>query len=318
MKKIMCVILISVLGFSLAACAKKENPVVEEIDDEPEQKSDITWIIEPQKEFEDLRVLDYYYDSSSTRSSYLTFCEKGLWGIINDKFEVVVQPISAMPAFFCSGDIIHIETYDMYNITLSDGITVHGGGHGGSAQTIVYNLGDSRMYVYLSNESSSEIVLLSDYRGPLLEVMSFKYVEIFYNETWGSYDYEDKWLFGYCDRTGKILSDKQYEYAEEFHSGVAAVRSGGRWGYVDTRFNSVTGYIYQPCYGSFYYKGLMEEPFFAYSFTDGFAPVMSNAKYGVIDSAGNLILPCEYDKIVPLTGGRAIIKADGKWGIAKL
>ena len=46
---------------------------------------------------------------------------------------------------------------------------------------------------------------------------------------------DGKW--GYIDKSGKFVIDPQFDYAEGFSEGLAAVRSGdektGKWGFID-------------------------------------------------------------------------------------
>jgi len=40
----------------------------------------------------------------------------------------------------------------------------------------------------------------------------------------------DKW--GYIDKTGKFVIQPQFNYAQSFSEGLAAVKIGGKWGYI--------------------------------------------------------------------------------------
>lgn len=39
--------------------------------------------------------------------------------------------------------------------------------------------------------------------------------------------------FGYIDKTGKFIIRKQFDVAQPFSSGLAAVKMGRKWGYID-------------------------------------------------------------------------------------
>lgn len=93
-------------------------------------------------------------------------------------------------------------------------------------------------------------------------------------------------MFGYIDKTGKFVIDPIYDYAEKFSGGYAAVMQGdldeGKWGYIDTQGN----YLIEPKFQE------------ACSFTaDGYAVVMENGLYGIIDRTGKEIVPCKYDSL---------------------
>jgi len=38
---------------------------------------------------------------------------------------------------------------------------------------------------------------------------------------------------GYINRSGKIVIEPQFDWAEDFHMGLAAVEVGGKWGYIN-------------------------------------------------------------------------------------
>jgi hypothetical protein len=50
------------------------------------------------------------------------------------------------------------------------------------------------------------------------------------------------------------------------------------------------------------------------SFSEGFAHVMKNKKYGFIDKTGNEVYPCVYDNVWGFSHGRAQAVKDGKYG----
>ena len=319
MKKLFCLLLALALCFSLAGC-KKVKPFESNVTaEEDPAKSSITWIVDPIKEYDDVKALEYYYYTNDPYANYLTFQKNGLWGVMNDKLEVIVDARSTMPATMCSLGHIHVSiSGDFEEYSLFDGIDIVNGGHGGVSIQILYNVDDAVMYVAIGDESGMDAVPITEYEYALDNVLVFKHVRLYYNDEWMAYEYEDKWLYGYCDSDGNFLTDKQYAYASPFSSGVAAVMEDNRWAYIDTGFKAITGYIYQPCYGEEYYGGEYIEPFFTYNFVDGYGVCMSNAKYGIIDKTGAELLAFEYEKIVPLPDGRALIKIDGKWGIADL
>ncbi|MCS7150786.1 MAG: WG repeat-containing protein [Endomicrobia bacterium] len=42
---------------------------------------------------------------------------------------------------------------------------------------------------------------------------------------------ENKW--GFCDKNGNIVIDCKYDYADYFSEGLARVKLGDKWGYID-------------------------------------------------------------------------------------
>jgi hypothetical protein len=50
------------------------------------------------------------------------------------------------------------------------------------------------------------------------------------------------WRIGFIDKTGKIVIEPQFDLALDFDSGIASVKVGDRWGYIDTNGK----YIWNP------------------------------------------------------------------------
>lgn len=318
MKKLFCVFLTVLCCFSIASCKKEPFPINTTPKPPDNPDAGINWLVAPEKQFEDIQAMDFYYDTTNPQSQYLTFQKDGKWGVLNDKLEIVLDAKSDEPAFFCTMGHLHIQTNDNRADTkFEKGIEIVGG-HGSVSFIVVYNVNDGLIYGLSSSEEGAEVVLLSNYAYTLPNILPFEYVNLFYDDFLMSYSYESEFRFGYCDEAGNVLTQQDYDYAQPFTGGVAAVMQDGKWGYIDQNFQKITNYKYQPCFGATFYNGEARSPFFAYSMCDGYAPVMINAKYGVIDKNGEEVLPCTFDKILPMTGGRALIKYDGKWGIADL
>ena len=52
-----------------------------------------------------------------------------------------------------------------------------------------------------------------------------------------------------------------------------------------------------------------------YSFFEGFAPVEQNGKYGLVNTTGEVVVPCIYDDAGRFYRGFAKVRKDGKWSI---
>ncbi len=100
--------------------------------------------------------------------------------------------------------------------------------------------------------------------------------------------------YGYMDTSGKVVVKPQYDYAEDFSEGLAAVKAGDfsdgtakvllesdkgdRWGFI----NKQGELIIEPQYEK------------ADDFSDGLAYVLYNGKRGHINKEGTFIVPPEY------------------------
>lgn len=51
-----------------------------------------------------------------------------------------------------------------------------------------------------------------------------------------------------------------------------------------------------------------------YSFSEGFAPVVKDGKFGCINSKGEEIVPCRYEWVFPFSEGFASVDMNGKTG----
>ena len=95
--------------------------------------------------------------------------------------------------------------------------------------------------------------------------------------------------YGFIDKTGRLVISYMYDGAYSFHEGLAAVKKGGKWGYVDKTGRLVISYMYDE----------------AYSFHEGMASVRNGGKYGFIDKTGRLIVSYKYDRVKDFNEGMA-------------
>ncbi len=107
-------------------------------------------------------------------------------------------------------------------------------------------------------------------------------------------------------KTGIIVINPQFEGAGPFSDGLAAVRIGGKWGYIDQ-----TGrYVINPQFDD------------AESFSDGLAVVRigddTTGKWGYIDQTGRIVINPQFDEAYPFSDGLAQVRIGdvktGKWG----
>ena len=89
---------------------------------------------------------------------------------------------------------------------------------------------------------------------------------------------DGKEKFGFIDRTGQVIVDFQYEWAQQFFEGLAVVFKDDKYGYVDA-----DGRVAIPLQ----YEG-------ADHFSEGLAAVKVNGKWGFIDTQGRMVIPPQY------------------------
>lgn len=133
--------------------------------------------------------------------------------------------------------------------------------------------------------------------------------------------------WGYLDiRTGKIVQEAEFKWAESFNQGKARVLGNNGWGMIDTDFEFTIPPIYHSLdlltvhgenslvragqrprlYGFMNVKGDIQiAPRFekAQGFHEGLAAVRDQGKWGFIDTLGNWVIAPSYDRARNFSGG---------------
>ena len=91
----------------------------------------------------------------------------------------------------------------------------------------------------------------------------------------------------------------QYDYVGDFSEGLAFVRRGGKYGYIDT-----TGREVIPCRRSCQY-GNSFDFHLSYDFHEGLVRVEKDGKWGYMDKTGREVIPCIYDEAYDFSDGLA-------------
>ncbi len=104
--------------------------------------------------------------------------------------------------------------------------------------------------------------------------------------------------YGYVDGNGRVVIEARYQWAGDFHDGLAAVVVDGLWGFIDTSGTMVIEPQYE----------------WAGTFSENRAVVGIEGKYGYVDGEGILVIGPLYDQASDFHEGLAVIMADGKHG----
>lgn len=128
--------------------------------------------------------------------------------------------------------------------------------------------------------------------------------------------------WNYTDGAGKVLAPgMEFDLAGVFGGeALAPVKKDGKWAYLNTDGELATGFVYDDCWFEDVTfdlesgRNITHFPVYAYNFWDGYAPVYREGKWGVLDSAGAEIVPCQYEGTAPYPGG-AWLKENGIWTI---
>lgn len=111
-----------------------------------------------------------------------------------------------------------------------------------------------------------------------------------------------KCRYTFIDTLGKIAGSTQFDYAEHFSEGMAAVRFGQAWGYVDKNLSLVI----PPRFGS------------ASAFSEGLAAVLGPDGFSYIDRTGEVIIAGPFKSAGEFHDGLAAVYGNqGAWYVDK-
>ena len=110
--------------------------------------------------------------------------------------------------------------------------------------------------------------------------------------------------YGYIDVHGNVTIQPEYEEADTFSEGLAAVKKNGKWGYIDKEGRKVI-------IPQFMTHGNRQ-------FSEGLAAInigdFSDGKWGFIDHSGEVVIQPQYELVGFFSEGLAFIVKDGKRG----
>lgn len=108
---------------------------------------------------------------------------------------------------------------------------------------------------------------------------------------------DGKW--GFIDATGRVAIPPTFDLAEPFSDGLAAVRLGGRVGYVDPAGALVLVPAHAPA-------GVLHRPF-----VNGLAAVRVGGRFGYMDRNGKLVIGARFASAEDFSEGLALTCAEG-------
>lgn len=102
--------------------------------------------------------------------------------------------------------------------------------------------------------------------------------------------------YGFIDTAGReVISPGKYDYAYDFHEGLAAVELDGKYGFIDTTGQEIILLKYDS----------------VKDFSEGLAAVSigkyPNQKWGFIDATGKEVISCQYETAGAFQNGRAVV-----------
>ncbi|WP_170880352.1 WG repeat-containing protein [Paenibacillus odorifer] len=154
---------------------------------------------------------------------------------------------------------------------------------------------DDGRNIYL-DKTGKEVL---DVRGHFAMEYAYSFSEglAVFAERHNDLDYKGTYYeFGYIDKTGKEVIAPQYDGADSFSEGLAAVEEDGKYGFIDKTGKEVIALKYDS----------------AHSFSEGLAAVEKDGKYGFIDKTGKEVVALKYDSAESISEGLALVKKEEK------
>lgn len=107
--------------------------------------------------------------------------------------------------------------------------------------------------------------------------------------------------YGFINKTGEEVIQLKYEGSDVFNNGYAWVKLDGKWGFIDKNGKEITRFKYDHAF---------------YFMSNGLCRVNLNGKYGYIDTTGKEIISIKYDEASSYFNkyGLADVKLNGKYG----
>ncbi len=136
--------------------------------------------------------------------------------------------------------------------------------------------------------------------------------------------------FGYINKNNRLVIPYKFDYGYDFHNGIAKVRIGNKWGYINKQGDLITDLFDEISdfedgiaitrqgnkYAIINQDGQVISHWFdhIYPFHQGIARVKNDGKYNFINKAGKLISSQWFEDADDFYEGLAKIKLNGKWG----
>jgi len=215
------------------------------------------------------------------------------WGFINKKGEIVIEPTYDQ-VFDFKGNFAVVKVGNKCGVINKNG-------------NIIVKIKYDQLFIAEGNEGL--FAAQFDEKYGLLDagekvIMPFDYEWI------GEYVDElilvtQKGMCGFANTKGKVAIGLSYDFASDFHEGLAAVCIGekyspvrGKCGFINEKGQIVIQLTYDG----------------AGDFSEGLAPVMLNGQWGVINSKNELIIQPTDKYIYTFSDGLAFIEQDSKKG----
>lgn len=266
------------------------------------------------------------------------FKESHLWGMINERGEVIIEPLFEMLS----------NVIDGYAVGKKLGKWIYIDGYGNEVKSFnvdemgIFHQGRARMSLHgcvgFINKRFQVVI------EPKYSIYTYNFKEGLASV--GSPRIDQQTLYGFIDKKGRQVIDYKYQGARDFNEGLAVVCTGNKvgaidkndklrvkaeyhwlndfkedraffkrknlWGIVDSKGNEIV----EPKFEFNYGEDDQNDPCEHYEYEDfneGFARIYRDNKFGYIHKNGNMSTDIIYDEATPFSEGYAFIKLEDKW-----
>ena len=120
----------------------------------------------------------------------------------------------------------------------------------------------------------------------------------------------ERGLWGYVDRSGKMVIEKQYGFADDFSEGLAGVVVRDKFGFINRNGEMVIPPRFTPRRGPYSWSPLVATS----RFSEGLAPVTTDGEfdkpyksYGYINGKGDFVIPPQFLTAQLFSEGLALV-----------
>lgn len=115
--------------------------------------------------------------------------------------------------------------------------------------------------------------------------------------------------WGYIDRSGKLVIQKQYGFSDDFSEGLAGVVVRNKFGFINQKGEMVISPRFTPRQGRYLWNGIVATS----RFSEGLAPVSTELLYGLygvygyINRKGDFVIPPQFHTAQLFSEGLALV-----------
>jgi beta-lactamase regulating signal transducer with metallopeptidase domain len=172
------------------------------------------------------------------------------------------------------------------------------------------------------NPKTGFYVITPPHEDRFLSIVGSPFQPVSKEGKWGYYKYQIE----------EMVIKPQFDQADRFFNGYAAVKLNGKWGYIDTTGNWTIRPSFDHAaefredlavvkigekFGFIDKTGrIMIQPRFenGYAFYEGLAAVKMEGKWGYINKRGETIIPFQFDETYFFSDDLAAVQTNGQWG----